>query len=170
MLFRYVFLHELAHLILHGILPKHIRTEYMRAESEIEFNRNLEEAYCELCAILALKNGALEILNQNVETPIEEDFEVALTSMLPRSAPYKYFKELGRIWQTGGKERVDSIMLSFIERITKSQNRLIGFKQLFPNLAVKRCWFGTSKGIVKKTGDLLDDIEPCTDYGLYIVI
>lgn len=71
----------------------------MRAKSEIEFNRNLEEeAYCELCAILALKNGVLEILNQNVETPIEEDFEVALISMLPRLAPYKYLlKELGRI-------------------------------------------------------------------------
>ena len=169
---QYIVLHELAHLIVHCVLPKHVRTEYTRAKSEIKFYKNLEEAYCEYCAICALKYGTLRVLNQSVRIPKEEEFELALISLLPRPEPYLYFKELVRLQEIKSEKEVDNIMHSFIGGMINSQDRIsrLLHSDLAINIIKRPIDFENRiKKIDMREFSILDKVKPCMAYSLYIV-
>lgn len=167
---QYIVLHELVHLIVHCVLPKHVRIEYTCAKSEIKFYKNLEEAYCEYCAINALKDGILRVLNQSVEIQKEEELEVALVSLLPRPAPYLYFKDLVRLQGIKSEREVNDIIHSFISGMINSRNQII--RQLYSDLVtnyIKRPFRDVIREVKTKKVNLLSKVEPCTTYDLYIV-
>jgi len=169
---QYILLHELAHLIVHCVLPKDDRIDYVQAESEIGSYRDFEEAYCDYCAIEGLRNGNLRVLNQSVMIPREEDFEVTLISSIPRPIPYMYFKRLVRLQEIKGRNVVDEIMQSFISGIINSQHRIA--KMLWSNQMIniikRPINFENRIGKIDISGiKLLEDVDPCTTYNLYIV-
>ena len=168
---QYIVLHELVHLITHCILPKQIRSKYTRAKSEIKFYKNLEEAYCEYCAIYALKDGTLRVFNQSVRIPREEEFEIALISSLPRPEPYLYFKELMRLKESKSERDVNDVVHLFISGIISSQNQI--FRELYPDLIInyiRRPFKSEISKIKMKKVNVLSNVDPCTTYDLYIVI
>jgi len=133
------------------------------------FFKDLEEAYCEYCAIQALKDGILRVFNQNVRVLNEDEFEVALISLLSRPVPYLYFKELARLREIKGEKEVVNIMHFFISGMINSQNRFD--RLLHCDLAInniKRPFESKIKKAKTKV-NLLNRVEPCTTYNLYIV-
>jgi len=157
---QHVVLHELVHLITHSLLPKNVRTSYTHAKSDVLF-KDLEEAYCEYYATHTLK----KVFNQNVKVLKEDEFEVALVSLLLRLIPYMYFKELARLRETKGKKEIGNIMCFFISGITNSRSRF--HRQFYSDLAISYVKRPFEK--VKTKVNLLNEVESCTVYDLYIV-
>ena len=167
----YVLLHEVSHMLLHVQLPLNLR----RVRIPIEVN--LEEAYCEFKAFVALEKGALTIANICIPTRRLNKRSLTMIARLPRPHPYVLFRRLFYLpYKLGfiSERDADNALLTFYNyysrrfRVIKSHSNL-----LVRNLRIRLKLAPQSliKGIRLhyRAEKFLYPPKPCTKYNFYLV-